>query len=156
ATTLSVPNTNVPQFITGAFGVVTLVANNAVPTPVNFAGVQIFSPATVEVRDSFRTRNQLNMFQVGLRGEFRRDWFSFLYTGKFAFGGNHEILEIEGFSGFSDKTRLAQGPAAALGTTIGGLLATSTNIGKFVNDEFVYMPEVNLSFGLNWTRTITT
>src|SRR5262249_5810008 len=86
----------------------------------------------------------------------RRDWFSFLYTGKFAFGGNHEILEIEGFSGFSDKTRLAQGPAAALGTTIGGLLATSTNLRKFVNDEVVYNPEVNLSFGLNWTRTSTT
>jgi hypothetical protein len=156
ATTLSVPNTNVPQFVTGAFGVVTLVSNTAVPTPVNFAGVQIFSPATVEIRDSFRVRNQLNLFQVGLRGEVRRDWFSLLYSGKFAFGGNHEILEINGASGFSDQTRLGAGPAAALGTTIGGLLATSTNIGKYFNDEFVYMPEASIQFGLNWTRSITT
>jgi hypothetical protein len=155
ATTLSVPNTNVPQFITGAFGVVTLVGNNAVPTPVNFAGVQIFSPATVEIRDSFHVRNQMNLFQVGLRGEIRRDWLSVLFSGKFAFGGNHEILEINGASGFSDQSRLGAGPAAALGTTIGGLLATSTNIGKFVNDEFVYVPEVNLSFGLNLTRSLT-
>jgi hypothetical protein len=155
ATTLSVPNTNVPQFVTGAFGVVTVVGNTAVPTPVNFAGVQIFSPATVEIRDSFRVRNQINMFQVGLRGEVRRDWFSVLYSGKFAFGGNHEIVEIEGASGFSDRTRLSAGPAAALGTTIGGLLATSTNIGKFVHDEFVYVPEANISFAVNLTRSLT-
>jgi hypothetical protein len=155
ATTLSVPNTNVPQFVTGAFGVVTLVGNTAVPTPVNFAGVQIFSPATVEVRDSFRTRNQMNLFQVGVRGELRRDWFSLLYTGKFAFGGNHEIVEIDGASGFNDRTRLGAGPAAALGTTIGGLLATSTNIGKFVHDEFVYVPEANIAFAVNLTRSLT-
>lgn len=155
ATTLSVPNTNVPQFVTGAFGVVTQVGNNAVPTPVNFAGIQIFSPATVQVIDSFRTRNQLHLAQFGLRGEIRHGWCSLLYSGKFAFGLNHQIVEIDGFSGFSDQTRLASGPAAALGTTIGGLLATSTNIGKYNNDEFVYVPEVNLSFALNLTRSIT-
>lgn len=155
STTLSVPNTNVPVFVTGAFGVVNQVGQNAVPTPVNFGGVQIFSPATVQIIDSFKVRNQIHLAQVGLRGEVRHDWLSFFYSTKFGFGGNHEILEIDGRSGFNDRTRLGAGPAAALGTTIGGLLATSTNIGKFVNDEFVYVPELNLSVAVNLTRSVT-
>jgi len=154
ATTLSVPNTIVPQFVTGAFGVVTQTGTTAVPTPVNFAGIQIFSPATVQVIDSFKVRNEMHLGQVGLRGEIRRGWMSLFFTGKFAAGLNHEILEINGASGFSDISRLGAGPSAALGTTIGGLLATSTNIGKYVNDEFVIMPEANLSLGINLTRSV--
>jgi hypothetical protein len=155
ATTLNVPATVTPQFVTGPFGVITPTGFLVTPTPVQFAGIQIFSPAVVQVRDSFKTVNRFNGGQVGLRTEIRTGMYSLMVTGKFAFGHMHQILLINGASGFSDQTRLGAGPAAAMGTAVGGLLATSTNIGKFNNDEFAIIPEVTINLGVNLTRALT-
>ena len=150
ATQLNVPGVTTPIFATGPFGTVTQIGANITPVPVGFAGVTVFSPATLLIRDDFRVANQFNGGQVGLRGEGRYGMVTLAVTGKLAFGLMHQRLEIAGGSGFNDPTR------GSVGTAYGGLFANASNIGNYNNDEFVVIPEANINLGLNITRGLTT
>lgn len=150
ASNLDIPDLVVPIFVVGPFGVLTQVGTRTVPVPVQFAGVTIFSPSTVLIQDYFKVTNRFNGGQVGLRSEVRYGMFLVTATGKFAIGNMNQRLEISGASGFIDPTR-----QQTFGTAFGGLLATSTNIGTYNNDEFTIIPELNLNVGLQLTRSVT-
>jgi hypothetical protein len=149
-TTLGIPPTFTPVLQVNPFGVLTQVGATLTPGSTTLGGVQVFTPASIEVRDSFKTTNQFYGGQVGLRTDWRLGGaYSLLVTGKFAMGEMHETIEVNGGSGFIDPTR------GTLGTSVGGLLANAANIGKYHHDEFAIIPEVNASIGVAITRGIT-
>jgi len=150
ATQLGIPGTFQPILQVNPFGVLTQVGATFVPGSTTLGGVQVFSPATIEVRDLFKVTNQFYGGQIGLRTEWRLGgWCSLLFSGKLAIGDMHETIEVSGGSGFNDPTRVQ------VGTSVGGLLANASNIGKYHHDEFAVMPEFNGSIGVNLTRSLT-
>jgi hypothetical protein len=92
------------------------------------------------IQDAFGVRNQFFGGQVGLRTEFDRGPCYVECTGKVGVGDSHEAISING------ATTLA--PATGSGTVaVGGLLATSTNIGRSIQNRFAVVPEVGVRLG---------
>jgi hypothetical protein len=149
-TTLGIPNTFTPVLQVNPFGVLTQVGAVLTPGSTTLGGVQVFNPASIEVRDSFKVWNQFYGGQIGLRTEWRLGGaYSLMVTGKFAMGDMHETIEVNGASGFFDPVR------GQLGTAVGGLLANAGNIGRYHRDEFAIIPEVNASLGIAISQSIT-
>lgn len=104
-------------------------------------------PTTVSLFDSFDTSNTFHGIDVGVIGEvcYNR-WFGELVM-KVAFGNTHSKVRIDG----STTTTVA--PAAPV-TAVGGLLAQSTNIGTFEQNDFAVIPEVGATIGFHITERL--
>jgi hypothetical protein len=91
----------------------------------------------VDSYDLFRTKNQICGGTVGLRGTTTSGCWTFAIQTKLTLGNNHQTIDIGG-----------QTTAYPIGgqpqTVDGGLLAVASNSGRFTNDQFVIMPELNL------------
>jgi hypothetical protein len=119
---------------------------------VPFDGKLYFGPVNIEVHDEFTTLNQFYGGQVGLNTELRYGKYYLGALGKIALGVMHQRVDINGWS------VLRQDPAAQVPPAVvpGGLYANATNIGRYRNDEFAVIPEVNVNLGYNWTSWMTT
>lgn len=96
-------------------------------------------------RDSFRTRNQFNGFQLGLDSEWRLSGRCFIgVSTKVAVGNVHQIIKIDG------STTTFINP----GTQPGGLFALPTNIGTHTANRLGVLPEVNLKLGVDITENL--
>ena len=157
STNLNIPPVLTPVFTTGPFGVIT--QSTLVPTPVPFrvAGITVFSPATIDIRDNIRTQNRFNGGQVGLRSEVRYGMFTLALSGKLGFGHMHQVVDISGDTSITDPTIVSAATARdpRTGFAFGGLYANASNIGRYNHDEFVIIPEANVNLGLNITRGLT-
>ena len=91
--------------------------------------------------DSFQTRNNYYMGQVGLQGQWRHNRWSLQGSAKIGIGEVHETSVINGSS------TLFLTATSTPNTVPGGLLALSSNIGRVRNDWFVYAPEASLQLG---------
>jgi hypothetical protein len=92
------------------------------------------------VRDGFRTENRFYGGQIGLAGQVCRGRLSLDVIGKLGIGSTHEVVSIDGRT---TVTAPGQGPT----TQRGGLLALSSNSGRFVSDEFTVVPELGIRVG---------
>ena len=96
--------------------------------------------STIDVTDSFETRNQFVGGQLGLRAErWSGAWFVNA-TGLVAVGSTHQEVRINGttvFGGLGGPPIVQQG----------GLLALPTNIGTYSRDRFSVIPEVGINVG---------
>ncbi|MBN9520346.1 BBP7 family outer membrane beta-barrel protein [bacterium] len=161
-TSLNPAGTVTPIISTGPFGQVTVVGTVVTPGTVNVGGLTVPAGSTVRIVDEVRTRNQFNGFQSGIRGEVKRGMFTFGLSGKVAVGHMRETLTVAGFTDIGASTTAAV-PLAATGTAavlpsgraFGGLYANAASIGRFTNDEFTVIPEINLNLGLAVTRNLT-
>jgi hypothetical protein len=94
---------------------------------------------TITVTDRFDTRNFFYGGQVGACAEVRSGkWFADITT-KVALGETREIVGISG------GTTIVS-PAGTLSLP-GGLLALSTNSGRYSRDQFAVVPEFDLNIG---------
>jgi hypothetical protein len=99
---------------------------------------------TFVVSDRFSANNQFYGGQVGWDSEYRRGrWFLDL-KGKVALGSNHEVVTIGG-------NTITTAPGGAPTNLSGGLLALSSNSGRFSRDMFVVAPEATLNLGYQVT-----
>ena len=92
-----------------------------------------------DLMDSFETENQFNGLELGLSWESYRGPWSMELLGLFMLGNNHRVVMIDG-----STTSSAQGISF---TDPGGLLALSSNIGRYTDDEFVVIPELGATIG---------
>jgi hypothetical protein len=145
---LNVPDTVTQLLLPGPFG--TQIPNGIVTraTPVTFAGITVFSPAAIEVRDSVRVFNRFNGGNIGLRVERRTGAFEFTALGKVALGNMNERIDIVGASGVLDLTR------GVLGTAVGGVLANASNVGSYHSDRFAVATEGTFTAGIHVTEGI--
>jgi len=98
---------------------------------------------TTVVRDSFSARNDFYGGQIGIRGEHGMGNFFVRGTAKVALGVTHHVVTIDGFT--ADNIT---------GTNAGGLLALVTNIGKYDDDSFCVIPEIELTAGVYLTERL--
>ncbi len=91
------------------------------------------------VRDSFDANTEFHGVDLGMIYEFHRCRWSFELLTKIAIGNNRQRVDIDGNT---DITLMGM-------TTprVGGLLAQSTNIGSYSNDQFSVIPEVGVTLG---------
>jgi hypothetical protein len=114
---------------------------NAVNAPPPFPGDRFL------VQDFFLTRNQFYGGQLGLIAEYDRGPFSVEARGQVALGDTHQNILIDGDQVFTD-------PNGTTHVFRGGLLALSSNIGRFTRDRFSVVPELNLNVGYQLTDHI--
>ena len=62
----------------------------------------------------------------------------------------NEEITVSGISNLNDPTR---GIASQV---VGGLYANGSNIGRYRNDEFAYVQEINASLAYAWTSWLST
>jgi hypothetical protein len=99
--------------------------------------------------DFFSTRNQFYGGQVGVLGEFDRGPFSLEMRAQVALGDTHQDILIDGSQVIVDPKT-----GNTIGTFKGGLLALTSNIGRYGLDRFGVIPELNLNVGYQLTEHI--
>jgi hypothetical protein len=106
------------------------------------------SPAgSILVQDRFTANNLFNGFQIGLDGEWMRNGWILGLRSLVALGVTTQTVNISG------ETVLT--PAGGTTTTLpGGLLAQSTNIGRYTRDPFTVVPSVGLRLGRQITDNL--
>jgi hypothetical protein len=114
-------------------------SSTPIGTGVGTLNPAILLPGPGSIRDSFHTRNEFAGGQVGLQREARWGKFYMFLTAKAALGGTHEMMDVLGASGVG---------------TPGGLLATPSNSGHYIRDEFTVVPEGELTLGYQVTNNI--
>ncbi len=92
------------------------------------------------IRDQFNTRNQFSGLDLGWMYRRTRGYWTFDSTLRLALGNTRQTIRIDG------TTRIDNGPVQQ-----GGLLAQSSNIGFYKNNEFSVVPEIDLNLGYQLT-----
>lgn len=96
------------------------------------------------ITDSFDTENHFHGFDVGAQAGWRRGPWSLDVLSKVALGNVRSIADIRG-------TSVITPTGGATVTQTGGILAQSTNIGRYTNDEFAAVPELGFTVGYSLT-----
>lgn len=112
-----------------------------------FEGLRLSGPALVALHDSFRTRNQFNGGQVGLRTAVALGRFDVEMLAKVALGSTYQTVDITG-----NTAVLAPGRLSAVAP--GGLLALPSNSGRFHDSAFAVVPEVGVTVGYQLTDNL--
>jgi len=99
---------------------------------------------TLDVVDRFETTNQFHGVDLGLAGEVRRGALVLEWFTRLAVGGNTGDVAISGASTFTV-------PGLPPMVQPGGLLALSSNSGRFSKDRVGLVPEVGLRLGYQIT-----
>lgn len=97
-----------------------------------------------QVQDTFGTANQFHGFDAGLAGEVCFGAASFGVLGKLAVGGNGQTADVAG------STSVAV-PGMPPVTNPGGLLALSSNSGRFSRGRVSLVPELGVKAGYQLT-----
>jgi len=146
-------STNTPVFgINPATGFPILSGIVTAPIIVPVGGVMVTAPGQIAITDRFTTSNLFNGTTLGFRGEARYGMFSLEAIGKIGLGDMHQIVDIAGYT-YVQNTSTPTSPGT-LGTAYGGLLANTSNIGRYQHDDFSFVPEGTLNVGVNLTRSI--
>jgi hypothetical protein len=116
------------------------------------AGVVTFPGATVNVGDTISTLDRFhasNLFyggQLGGRVLWRQGPWTVSLQGKIALGVTQEVVTIDGSSTLSS--------ASGTTTVPGGVLALSSNNGRYFRNAFSVIPEANLKLGYDITPRV--
>jgi hypothetical protein len=99
----------------------------------------LVSPGGTAANDAFRTSNQFYGGQLGGQMEFRRANVFLTCVGKIALGSTVQVFDVSGFS------------VTGAGVSPGGLLALPSNSGRHVQNRLTYIPEGDLTMGVQLT-----
>ena len=101
---------------------------------------------TFFVQDRFRTENEFNGGEIGVQGVGKHCWWWLDGMAKVAFGEQRRTVTIDGQT-FIDV------PGGGTASYTGGLLTSElTNIGRYQDSDFVFIPEFRLGGGLRLSR----
>jgi hypothetical protein len=110
------------------------------PQDVNFGRVE-----TDE--DVFGTSNVFHGGDLGIAGQSQRGRWSLDFLAKVGLGNMHQEVTIAG-------SHTVQVPGAGSTTAPGGLLAQQTNIGRYNDNQFTWLPEVDVNVGFAITPNL--
>ncbi len=101
---------------------------------------------TIYLQDRFRTRNDFNGGEIGIQAYKQRCWWWVDGMAKVAMGQQVRTVDITGQT-FVDV------PGGGTALNQGGLLTSEvTNIGRYRNTDFVFIPEFRLGIGACVTK----
>lgn len=101
-------------------------------------------PSFASTFDRFKASNSFYGPQIGGRFSWQAGRFSVNVLSKLAMGVSQQIVTIDGAS-------FLVTPGAPTVAVPGGILAQTTNIGRYYRDEFAVVPEVGLNLGVRIT-----
>ncbi|HEY6564225.1 MAG TPA: BBP7 family outer membrane beta-barrel protein, partial [Pirellulaceae bacterium] len=101
-------------------------------------------PERIQVYDVFRTRNDFHGGEIGTAFESGWNRWSLEMLMRLAIGGVRQEVEIDGGTTITTFGNPAQQAA-------GGLLAQTTNIGTYTQNDFAMIPELGVNLGLYLT-----
>jgi hypothetical protein len=101
----------------------------------------------LDVVDQFDASNDFHGGDLGLIGEFRRGRWSLDWRASVALGANLAFVDIDGATTVTV-------PGFAPLTSTGGLLALSSNRGRFERDHFAVVPEVSAKLAYQITPNL--
>jgi hypothetical protein len=112
-----------------------------------FVGQPVAVSSTIFISDRFRTTNEFQGGQVGLRSEWRFGRTFLCLTGKLALGMTDQVIDIQG------TTTLV--PASGSPTSVpAGVLALASNSGRVHASTFTVLPEFNLKIGVDLCKCL--
>jgi Putative beta barrel porin-7 (BBP7) len=101
---------------------------------------------TFDILDSFDTRNQFDGVDLGWSYRRTRGFWTFDSLLRLAIGNTRQTVTINGRTTINDPTS-----TPSVQTLPGGLLAQTSNIGTYKQDEFTVVPEFNANIGFQLT-----
>jgi hypothetical protein len=104
-----------------------------------------FDGNTINVRDSFDTRNHFYGGQLGTRVELEYKRWTLDLSGKVALGVSHQIAKVHGSTTIDTTPTFQQN---------GGLFAVSSNSGRFTNHAFAVAPEASFTLKFRLTERL--
>ncbi len=115
---------------------------------VTSSGSASVAPAgtTINVFDTFHTRNDFNGADLGFSTQWRRNRWSLDTSLKLGIGETHSVVLINGWT-----TVIANGTTAGFS---GGQLALPSNMGIHDSYQFSVMPEIGLTLGYDLTSRL--
>lgn len=121
-----------------------------------FRGAAVPANSFFVISERYATKNQFHGGTFGLRLQSNLDRLFFNLSAKVGVGQNRQVIDVEGQTTFVPRTDPFLNPAGATPgvTTIGGVMATRSNIGRFINHEFSVVPEVGVNLGCHLTGNI--
>jgi hypothetical protein len=139
-------------FIDGFAGWRMLGLNESLSLRENLAVVTSSNPnlpagTTFVVNDRFATTNLFNGAQIGAAGEYRLGRWCVDVRGSVALGGTEQFVAISG-------STFAAAPGIAGTTSQGGLLAQSSNIGRYARGTVSMVDEIGINLGYQFTNHI--
>jgi hypothetical protein len=106
---------------------------------------------TIDLFDDFQTQNDFNGVQLGVQGQWRYCNLTLDLLMKLGLGNTRSVTTISGMT-------MTETPTGEMSSSEGGLLAQSTNIGRYENNEFAVMPELGVKlhydFCCRWRASI--
>jgi hypothetical protein len=101
--------------------------------------IPIPTDGTIQIVDSFATRNIFNGGEFGASGEYVHDRWSLAVLKRIALGNMNQQVKINGSTSavFDNYTA----------SYAGGVLAQPTNIGTFTQNKFAWIPELDIKLG---------
>ena len=103
------------------------------------------NPGSFEILDQFDTRNQFNGFDIGWTYRRTRGYWTFDTLCRLGIGNTRQTATVRGQTTINDPAN--QPPT----THTGGLLAQTSNIGTYQQNEFAVVPEFNANVGYQLT-----
>ena len=110
----------------------------------SFNGTGLLAPAQTSVTDRFDTQSNFYGVPLGLRTNYTSGNFIISLTGKVSLGSMQEVVTLSGSS-----TLVGPNPLPA--TVPGGLYNLGSNLGRYTNNTFAVVPEVNVRVGYQLT-----
>jgi hypothetical protein len=119
----------------------------------HFQGLEVGSRSILTIQDIFRTTNEYRGGQIGFRCECDKDRLFCSLAAKLGFGSTKHTLDVAGLTTVRPPSLPVLNVAGGypLASAVGGLLATRSNIGLFTENNFSFVPEVNLKVGCHIT-----
>ena len=112
----------------------------------NLVSTDTANPGSFDILDRFDTRNQFDGVDVGWMYRRTRGFWTFDSLLRLAVGNTRQTVTINGRTTINDPSS-----TPAVQTLPGGLLAQTSNIGTFKQDEFTVVPELNVNVGYQLT-----
>ncbi len=106
-------------------------------------------PGTFNILDRFATRNQFNGLDLGWAYRRTRGYWTFDTLLRMGVGNTHQSVRINGQTTINSPQNV---PTTQ--TTPGGLLAQTSNIGTYTQNQFAVVPEFNANVGYQLTDHI--
>ena len=115
-----------------------LISENEVSTDPN-------NPGNFDIFDRFQTRSQFNGFDIGWTYRRTRGYWTVDTLLRLGVGNTRQTVTISGQTTIDDPNN------QPVQTLPGGILAQTSNIGTFQQDEFTVVPEFNANLGYQLT-----
>lgn len=106
--------------------------------------IETAGPTTIQLYDSFESNNDFHGVDMGLNALFRHNRWSLELLGKMALGNTRSRIWIDGGTVTTSGGVVDNDP--------GGMLALTTNMGSYTQNNMAVIPELGVTLGFDVTK----